>query len=112
MREVDEVEDVDLVASRELVVEAAEAGSMVDRIVPGEVFGEMALLHGAPRNATVRAVSACVLYRLTREQLSVAVAVAVSVSVTVTGSPESAVRAQHLVATWLEHRRRVVDELV
>lgn len=101
VQEGDEAQDVYLVASGELAVEAAEAGGTVDRIVPGEVFGEMALLHGARRNATVRAVTDCVLYRLTREEFLVAV----------TGSPESTVRAQDLVATRLDHRRRVVDGL-
>ena len=91
--------EVYLVASGELAVEVAESGGVVDRIVPGEVFGEMALLHGAPRNATVRASSDCVLYRLTREEFLVAVS----------GSPESTVRAQDLVAARLDHRRRVVD---
>ena len=99
VQEGDEAEEVYLVDDGELAVEAAEAGGSVDRIGPGEVFGEMALLHGAPRNATVRAVSDRALDRLTREEFLVAV----------TGSPESAVRAQDLVATRLEHRRRLVD---
>lgn len=36
----------------------------IDRIGPGRGFGEEALLSGLPRNATVRALSACALARL------------------------------------------------
>ena len=89
-----------LVASGELSVETASAGE-IDRVLPGEVFGEMALLHDAPRNATVRAIGDCELYRLTREEFLAAV----------TGHPESAQRAQDLVASRLAHRRRVVEGL-
>jgi len=35
-------------------------------LTPGTFFGEMALLDAAPRNATVRAVSDCKLFRLSR----------------------------------------------
>ena len=96
--EGDHADCVHLVAAGELVVEASEAGGVVDRIGAGEVFGEMALLHDARRNATVRAVVRCELYRLTREEFLAAV----------TGSPESAGRTSDLVAARLEHRRQVV----
>ena len=65
---------------------------------PGDVFGEMALLSGARRNATVRADTDCRLYRLGREEFLAAV----------TGHAASAAQAQDLVAQRLEHRRRVV----
>jgi len=99
LQEGDQGSCVFLVFQGDLAVEASEAGGVVDRIGAGEVFGEMALLHDAHRNATVRAVSDCALYRLTREEFLAAV----------TGSPTSAVQAQNLVAGRLQHRRRVVD---
>lgn len=40
----------------------------VDRIVPGEGFGEEALVSGAPRNATVEAVTRAQLVRLSRRE--------------------------------------------
>ena len=82
------------------MVEVAGVAGVVDRMGPGEVFGEMALLHGAPRNATVRAATDCRLHRLAREEFLAAV----------TGHAGSAVRAQDLVADRLAHRRRVTEE--
>jgi len=34
---------------------------------PGEAFGELALLYNAPRAATIKAVSDCVLFSLDRQ---------------------------------------------
>ena len=39
---------------------------MVKSYVPGESFGELALLYNAPRAASIRAVSNCVLFALDR----------------------------------------------
>ncbi|MDP2760492.1 MAG: cyclic nucleotide-binding domain-containing protein [Sideroxyarcus sp.] len=35
-------------------------------LLAGDFFGEQALLHGEPRNATCRAVTPCILYQLQR----------------------------------------------
>ena len=99
VREGDVGDRVFLVAGGDIVVEASETGGVVDVLGRGEVFGEMALLHDARRNATVRAVGPVELYSLTREEFLVAV----------TGSPASAARASHLVAARLEHRRRASE---
>ena len=99
LREGEVGDAVLIVAQGELAVETAAEGE-VDRVLSGEVCGEMALLHDAPRNATVRALTECSLYRLTRDEFLAAV----------TGHPESAQRAQALVEERLAHRRRVAGE--
>jgi len=43
-------------------------------LVAGDFFGEMALLHGEPRQATIWAVTPCSLFELTREDLEQAMA--------------------------------------
>jgi CRP-like cAMP-binding protein len=44
-------------------------GITLDRMVPGDVFGEMSLLTGQPRSATVSAATEAVVYKIGREQL-------------------------------------------
>ncbi|TNF99038.1 MAG: cyclic nucleotide-binding domain-containing protein, partial [Gammaproteobacteria bacterium] len=39
-------------------------------LLPGDFFGEMALLHDEPRSANCRAVTPCALYELTREDVN------------------------------------------
>ena len=41
----------------------------LDRMVPGDVFGEMSLLTGQPRSATVTAVTDAVVFEVAREDL-------------------------------------------
>ncbi len=45
------------------------AASGIDRMVPGDVFGEMSLLTGQPRSATITAVTDAVVFEVAREDL-------------------------------------------
>ena len=73
---------------------------MLSHIGPPELFGEMALLRNAPRNATVRAVHESRVYRLERSEFLAAV----------TGHPVSSRQASDLIATRLELHRRALEE--
>jgi small-conductance mechanosensitive channel/CRP-like cAMP-binding protein len=53
----------------EVEIDRGEATSIIDTIAPGEVFGEISLLTGAPRSATVRAAIDSVVYEITRSDL-------------------------------------------
>jgi hypothetical protein len=86
-----------LVADGSLSVETN--GRIVSHIGPGELFGEMALLRNAPRNATVRADTEARVYRLERSEFLAAV----------TGHPLSSRQATDLIATRLELRRRTLS---
>jgi small-conductance mechanosensitive channel/CRP-like cAMP-binding protein len=46
-----------------------QASSRVGRVPPGEVIGEMSLLTGEPRSATVRAATDVVAYEITKEHV-------------------------------------------
>jgi hypothetical protein len=87
-----------LVAEGGFAVEAN--GRVVSHVGPCELFGEMALLQNAPRNATVRAVEESRAYRLERSEFLAAV----------TGHPVSSRQASDLMATRLELRRRTMGE--
>ncbi|MDO9708137.1 mechanosensitive ion channel family protein [Paracraurococcus lichenis] len=60
-----------LLAEGALEVRAVREGTEMapDRLVPGEVFGEMSLLTGQPRSATVTAATEAVVFELRREDL-------------------------------------------
>jgi small-conductance mechanosensitive channel/CRP-like cAMP-binding protein len=45
------------------------AETMLDRMVPGDVFGEMSLLTGEPRSATVCAATDAVVFEIAKEHL-------------------------------------------
>lgn len=53
-----------LVDSGELLVHGEDDVSVVSKLGPGDHFGEIALLRDAPRTATVRAGTDCLLWRL------------------------------------------------
>lgn len=53
-----------VVASGVLQVEAERADAQPTVLGPGQVFGEMSMLTGAPRNATVRSLFAAVLFEV------------------------------------------------
>ena len=59
-------EDFYLIISGEAAV--SRGGRIVATVVPGQYFGELALLDMAPRNATVTATSAMKLLRLGRQE--------------------------------------------
>jgi MFS family permease len=54
-------------------VEVVQQGAVVNRLEPGDVFGEIALLRDVPRTASVRGVEDCVLQTLEREAFLAAV---------------------------------------
>jgi MFS family permease len=87
-----------LVAEGRLVVETD--GRALEEISASELFGEMALLRDAPRNATVRAIEDSRVLRLERSEFLAAV----------TGHPVSSQQASDLVSTRLELRRRILGE--
>jgi MFS family permease len=66
LREGDPGDSAYLLAEGELVAE--RGGREIGRIQPGEVVGEIALLHDAPRMASVRALAECRLLRIDRDE--------------------------------------------
>lgn len=91
-------ECVYLVAEGRLVIETD--GRALEEIGASELFGEMALLRDAPRNATVRAVEDSRVLRLERSEFLAAV----------TGHPVSSQQASDLVSTRLQLRRHILGE--
>lgn len=66
LREGDPGESAYLIETGELVAE--QGGREIGRLQPGAVVGEIALLHDAPRMATVRAVTDCRLLTIERDE--------------------------------------------
>jgi Cyclic nucleotide-binding domain/Major Facilitator Superfamily len=55
-------------------VEVSQAGRPIAELGPGEAFGEIALLHGVPRTATVRAIAPSTIYTITCRDFNEAIA--------------------------------------
>jgi small-conductance mechanosensitive channel len=53
----------------DVAIDRGELGVVRDRIAPGDVFGEMSLLTGQPRSATVTAALDAVIYEIRRDDL-------------------------------------------
>jgi small-conductance mechanosensitive channel len=53
----------------DVTIDRGELGVARDRIAPGEVFGEMSLLTGQPRSATVTAALDAVIHEICRDDL-------------------------------------------
>ena len=87
-----------VVAEGRLVVEPTAA--RLEEIGASELFGEMALLRDAPRNATVRAIEDSRVLRLEQSEFLAAV----------TGHPMSSQQASELVSARLRLRRRIIGE--
>ena len=79
-----------VVESGELGVYVEDAGTSIEvgQLAAGEAFGEMALLTGAPRTATVKARTAASLYRIDKDALAPILK----------GNPKLAVEMSKLVA--------------
>jgi MFS family permease len=98
VRQGDPGDCVYLVAEGNFIVETN--GQALSHLGPCALFGEMALLSDAPRNATVRAVCDCRIYRLERSEFLAAV----------TGHPASSRQASELAAARLEELQRANDQ--
>jgi hypothetical protein len=55
-------------------IEVSQAGRPIAELGPGEAFGEIALLHGVPRTATVRAIAPSTIYTITCRDFNEAIA--------------------------------------
>jgi CRP-like cAMP-binding protein len=73
VRAGDTTTDLFVVASGECVVRT-ESGRELARLGEGDFFGEMALLTGEPRSATVAAVTPCTLYAVHAETFRTVIA--------------------------------------
>jgi len=69
VREGDSGDSLYLIGRGVVRVLRAGAEEPIATLMAGDFFGEMALISGRPRNATVRAVTHCTLYELRRKDL-------------------------------------------
>ncbi len=67
-REGDEASNMYFVVNGELIVLKGEDEKIISSISQGDFFGEIALFKDMPRTASVRAISYCDLYKLSRDQ--------------------------------------------
>lgn len=52
----------------EIFVQAKPSAIVVSKLGPGEIFGELALIDGSPRSAGARALSACEILYINKEE--------------------------------------------
>lgn len=64
VQEGDEGDFFFIIRSGAVLVEIGEENRTVNKLLPGDCFGELALLTGAPRKASVRAIEATTVYCL------------------------------------------------
>jgi len=90
VREGDEADDFFVIATGKLEVlssgEAGEAPRRMGTLGPGAYFGEIGILEGIPRTATVRAITDCELYRIDGQAFRDAVTQAPRISAALAGA--------------------------
>ena len=59
--------------SVEIVKETTEGEKVIGKLNENEIFGEMGLIDGQPRSATVRAIENSVMYVITRDNFDILV---------------------------------------
>jgi len=59
--------------SVEIIQETKEGEKVIGILKENEIFGEMGLIDGQPRSATVRALEDCVMYIITRDNFDILV---------------------------------------
>ena len=53
----------------DVLLERAGANILLDRMVPGDIFGEISLLTGQPRSATIIAATEAVVFEISKRHL-------------------------------------------
>ena len=71
------------------------------RLTPGQFFGEMSLLTGEPRSATIEAATSAVVYEITKRDLETLIE----------GRPEIAATITHVVAERRTRNLKARDQL-
>ena len=59
--------------SVEILQETKEGEKIIGKLMENEIFGEMGLIDGQPRSATVRAIENSVMYVITRDNFDILV---------------------------------------
>lgn len=97
IRQGDSGETVYVIGSGRMVVE--RNGTIIDRLGPGQLFGEIAILHEQPRTATVRTVTASDLLTIGQEEFVAAIS----------GHPGAHAYTSQLLDERMERVRAVSD---
>ena len=70
-REDDDASNMYFVVQGDLIVLKGKDETVISTIQQGDFFGEIALFKNLPRTASVRAVSYCDLYKLSRDRFEI-----------------------------------------